>query len=290
MGSRRCQCRSVPSLVAIGQFPCPREPNKSHFRFYEVTSGSGTSLPVPLWSPLGVSSSLCQVLWQSDNFPAWESQIRVTSCSWRQLPVLWCHFRCSPVVSKRSILVYAKFGLNRTFPSPLGPTESLTEKPEKEGWLRSQPYDVTSGLVMSLPITRSHSRDVPLTSWQVWWQSDERFSREPWTDTHTDTQTVAAYYIERQPSWICSVRLNFCKSCKYTKQHKYVGDSFFYLLVTCANMGLKYRFHEKWCSFEELNTFTAGDFSSKISLLFDLRLFLKVQFDFEAALYKKNQL
>ena len=59
MASPMCQYRSVPSLVAMGQFPCPREPNKSHFLFLEVISGSVTSLPVPLLSPVGVSISLC---------------------------------------------------------------------------------------------------------------------------------------------------------------------------------------------------------------------------------------
>ena len=118
MASPMCQYRSVPSLVAIGQFPCPGEPNKSHFRFYEVTSGSVTSLPVPLWPSLGVSIGLCQVWWQSDNSPAWESQIRVTSCSWRSLPVLRRHFRYHYGVPYVSVSVCAKLSGNQIIPLP----------------------------------------------------------------------------------------------------------------------------------------------------------------------------
>ena len=54
---------------------------------------SVTSLPVPSWDPVGVSVGLCQVWWQSDNSPARESQIRVTSGFMRSLPVLGHHFR-----------------------------------------------------------------------------------------------------------------------------------------------------------------------------------------------------
>ena len=72
------QYRSVPSLVAIGQFPCPGEPNKSHFLFLEVTSGSVTSLPVPLWSSLGVNLGLCKVWYISDRSPAVYDQRKVS--------------------------------------------------------------------------------------------------------------------------------------------------------------------------------------------------------------------
>ena len=57
---------------------------------------------------------------------------------------------------------------------------------------------------MSLPIPLSHSRDVPLTSCQVWWRSDHSPGRpfethrqtHRHTDTQTDRQTQAAYYID----------------------------------------------------------------------------------------------
>ena len=128
--------------------------DKCHFQFLEVTSGCMTSLPVSLWTLLGVSISLYEVWWQSDNSPAHESQIRVisgcmtslpvsllsplgvssslcdslvaigqffcpgelTSCFWRSLPVVWNHFRYCYGVRYLSVLVCAKCSGNRSIP------------------------------------------------------------------------------------------------------------------------------------------------------------------------------
>ena len=153
-----CQYRSVPSFVAIRQFPCHGEPNKSHFRFYEVTSGFMTSPPaVPLWSPLGVSIGLCQVWWQSDNCPARESQIRLTSYFGRSLPVLWRHFRY-PMCQYRSVPSLVAIG---QFPCP--------GEPNKSHFLF---LEVTSGSVTSLPVPLWSSLGVNLGLCKVWSISD----------------------------------------------------------------------------------------------------------------------
>ena len=119
-----------------------------------VTSGLLTSLPVTLYSPLGVALYLCQVWWHSDNSPGLEGPI----------PVLWRHFRFIDITS--GTFISSPRCHSMSVPSLVAIGQFLWP-----GQLTENPYDVTSGSVTSFLIPLCYFWDAHLPFCQVSWES-----------------------------------------------------------------------------------------------------------------------
>ena len=97
MVSPRCQFPSVPNLVAVGQLPWLREPNKSllrfflgHFRFCDIRSGTIIVFP---WCQYRFVQSLVAIgkfPWLGEQSKCRFMFLEVTSGSLMSLPVLRC--------------------------------------------------------------------------------------------------------------------------------------------------------------------------------------------------------